>query len=58
MVPLVLEQLKDGAKTGSIDLSKSSDRLRAIRSEGIIQKIKNGLKLNKRVSSRKICKTI
>ena len=42
--------------TGSIDLSKLSDRPRVIGSEGIIQKIKSRLKCNKRASYRKFAK--
>ena len=43
-------------KIGLIDLSKPPVRPRIIRSKGMIEKIKNRLKCNKRVSSRKLAK--
>ena len=40
--------------TGAISLSKSSGRLRTVRTKGAIQKVKNRLKRKKPVSARKL----
>ena len=53
-LPTIQRWCKMISDTGSINLSKSSGRLRTIRTKGAIQKVKNRLKQKKPVSARKL----
>lgn len=44
------------SETGSISLSKSTGRLRTVRTKGAIQKVKDRLKRNEHVSARKLAR--